>query len=315
TREAVARPCDAQEWIFSTLAMLLPATLDVSAGDVRLPRDLGEIFVKTACLARRSAPLPEIDDPPDQHTPVEPDRQHVARLERVCGLVDLLAVQTDVAGLRKPGRQRARFHGAREEQPLVDALSRLAHLLLELVAQGGQLGERRVGIDPRRAVLARPLAKRLGVVIALRTLTLRLPAPLAKIALALAVAVEAARVLTLAMTLGVAVAAAVALEFAAAPVAVALAAAEAALPPDDHRLGSFFGGGPRIGLGYAGFGRVRRRGWCGLCAHGRSRIGSLRCGPGRCFGRLDFIRWRRRGRDVAVGHHIVVAETCLVRSG
>src|SRR5690606_37920909 len=111
----------------------------------------------------RSTTLARIEHLVDQYAAFERDGQHVARLDEIGWLRRLVAIYANTTGACKFGGERARFHHAREKQPLVYALAgRAFHLFLELLAQHGKLCEGREGIDLRRTIFALPRVEGLG---------------------------------------------------------------------------------------------------------------------------------------------------------
>ena len=143
-----------------------PASLSGATASGNAPHSASAAATCPRRVLASNGPAPRSGRNDLQHNDaaVEIDGEHVARFDRVGGLSGLLAIDTDAAGLNELGRQRPRLHDAREEQPFVDALAPVAgHLLLQLVSQRGELGERRIRIDAHRPVFTRLLCgPRLG---------------------------------------------------------------------------------------------------------------------------------------------------------
>ena len=113
-----------------------------------------QILVEEAGFLCRPAPRSGCQHAIDQNSPLQRNGQRIARTNGG-GLTGLLAVDPHPARLGQLGRKRTRFDHAREKQPLVDALSSLGHLLLQLVPERRKLGEGRIRIEPHRLFLAR----------------------------------------------------------------------------------------------------------------------------------------------------------------
>ncbi len=73
----------------------------------------------------RTAAVGNGDDGQDDDSAAERQRQHVAGPYRLAGAVDLLSIDPDMTGNRKPLCRRAGARKARMPEPFVDALAGL----------------------------------------------------------------------------------------------------------------------------------------------------------------------------------------------
>src|SRR5690606_14030501 len=94
-----------------------PASARLPGGRGGWRRFLGrrEIFVECPRLRRRPTPDATAENPIDQNATIERDGQDVAGLYRMGGLLDLPAIDADVAGDDELCRKRARFGHTGEE--------------------------------------------------------------------------------------------------------------------------------------------------------------------------------------------------------
>src|SRR5690606_11459637 len=81
-----------------------------------------QIFVKKAGFRGRAATLAGLQDPIDEDAPLKRDGEHVPHLDLIRSLIDLVAVDADLATLRKLGGKGSGLHNPREEQPFVYSL-------------------------------------------------------------------------------------------------------------------------------------------------------------------------------------------------
>lgn len=83
-----------------------------------------------------AAPFAGLEHLHDHVVPVEREHDDIAGAHGMGGLADVHAVDADIAGFDGLRGQRARLAQAREEQPLVDALSRLTCRLFFVMRHG-----------------------------------------------------------------------------------------------------------------------------------------------------------------------------------
>jgi len=81
------------------------------------------VLIQQLSFRRRAAAKPAAQNPEHKNSPLQRDRQHIARLDQEARLIDLLVVGPDISGRRKFARQGPGFDDPREKQPFVYSLS------------------------------------------------------------------------------------------------------------------------------------------------------------------------------------------------